>query len=171
MSCVGSDYPSLEQKLMLSPYGGFIMNFQRHLATASRLGLGLVFTVFGLNFFLHFLPQPPAPPAAHAFAGALFASGYVFPVIKTIEVVAGVLLLARVAVPFALVVLAPIIVNIVAFHALLAPTGVPLALFVLALELHLAWVNRASFAPLFARATQASPAANAGLSGPRHAAA
>jgi len=125
----------------------------KHLSAVSRVALGLVFVVFGLNFFLHFIPQPPAPPAAMAFAGALFASGYVFPLIKTIEVVAGALLIARVAVPFALVLLAPIIVNIVAFHALLAPAGLPLALFVLAAELHQAWVNRRAFAPLFERHT------------------
>jgi hypothetical protein len=126
------------------------MNSQR-LSAASRLALGLVFLVFGLNFFLHFIPQPPPPPAAAAFLGALFASGYVFPLVKTLEVLAGALLLARVAVPFALVLLAPIIVNIVAVHALFAPAGLPLALFVLAAELHQAWVNRRAFAPLFAR--------------------
>jgi len=131
------------------------MNWKHHLATASRLLLGLIFAVFGLNFFLHFLPQPSAPPAATAFAGALFASGYVFPLIKSIEVVAGVLLLTRTAVPFALVVLAPIVVNIVAFHTLLAPAGLPLALVVLATELHLAWYHRRAFAPLFARSTKA----------------
>jgi hypothetical protein len=144
------------------------MNWTRHLAAASRLLLGLIFAVFGLNFFLHFLPQPGVPPAAAAFAGALFASGYVFPVIKSIEVVAGVLLLTRTAVPFALVLLAPIIVNIVAFHALLAPAGLPLALVVLATELHLAWVHRRAFAPLFARSTKAAnePATRVGRSHP-----
>jgi hypothetical protein len=146
------------------------MNLKRYLATGSRLLLGLIFTVFGLNFFLHFLPQPGAPPAAQAFAGALFASGYVFPLIKTIEVAAGVLLLTRTAVPFALVVLAPIIVNIVAFHTLLAPAGLPLALVVLATELHLAWVNRGAFAPLFAR-TSAAPSEHAAEIGPSHPAA
>ena len=34
--------------------------FSKHLPTAARLLLGLVFTVFGLNFFLHFLPTPAA---------------------------------------------------------------------------------------------------------------
>lgn len=134
------------------------MNSKRFSAV-SRVLLGLVFVVFGLNFFLHFIPQPPAPPAAMAFLGALFASGYVFPLIKTIEVVAGALLIARVAVPFALVLLAPIIVNIVAVHTLLAPAGLPLALFVLAAELHQAWVNRRAFAPLFERdRSERSPA-------------
>ncbi len=143
------------------------MNSKRFSAAASRTVLGLVFVVFGLNFFLHFIPQPPAPPAAAAFAGALFASGYVFPLVKTIEIVAGALLLARVAVPFALVLLAPIIVNIVAFHAVLAPGGLPLALVVLAAELHQAWVNRRAYAPLFARSTPDRPNATTAPSDPR----
>ena len=35
------------------------------LVTSGRLLLGTAFTVFGLNGFLHFLPQPPmsGPPA------------------------------------------------------------------------------------------------------------
>ena len=49
--------------------------------TVARLFLGLVFAVFGLNFFLHFLPAPPEPPRALAFAGALFGSGYLFPLL------------------------------------------------------------------------------------------
>jgi len=51
--------------------------------------------------------------------------------------------------PFALVILAPIIVNIVAFHIYLSPDLLPVALLVAALELFLAWYYRAAFAPLF----------------------
>jgi len=119
-----------------------------HLPTASRLFLGLVFTVFGLNFFLHFIPTPPHPPRAGAFAGALFASGYLFPLLKTTEVVAGLLLLANRFVPLILAVLAPIVINILGFHLFLAPDGLPLPLAVLAAELHLAWTYRAAFAPM-----------------------
>jgi putative oxidoreductase len=121
---------------------------RRHVPTAARLFLGLVFTVFGLNFFLHFIPQPPAPPRAAAFAGALFASGYLFQLLKTIEVAAGLALLGGFFVPLALTLLAPIIVNIVAFHAFLAPAGLPIPLAVLAAELYLAWTYRAAFAPM-----------------------
>ena len=122
--------------------------FQKVVPTAARLFMGLIFTVFGLNFFLHFLPMPPAPPRAAAFAGALFASGYLFPLLKATEVVAGLLLLGGLFVPLALAVLAPIIVNIIGFHLFLEPSGLPLPLVVLAAELYLAWSYRSAFAPM-----------------------
>ena len=120
----------------------------KHVPTAARLFLGLVFTVFGLNFFLHFLPMPPAPPRAAAFAGALFASGYLFPLLKATEVAAGLLLLGGLLVPLSLAVLAPIIINIVGFHLFLEPSGLPLPLVLLVAELYLAWSYRSAFAPM-----------------------
>jgi uncharacterized membrane protein YphA (DoxX/SURF4 family) len=137
----------------------------RKLPTVARIALGLIFFVFGLNGFFHFLPQPPAPPRAMAFAGALFASGYFFPLLKAVEVAAGALLLAGAFVPFALTLLAPIIVNIVAFHLFLAPGNYAVIGIVLAAEIYLAVVHRAAFAPLFARRAvrAAAPATSAGL--------
>src|SRR4051794_18151285 len=126
----------------------------KHLPTAARIFLGLVFTVFGLNFFLHFIPQPPAPPQADAFVGALAASGYLMALLKTTEVLAGLLLLRNRFVPLALAVLAPIVVNIVGFHLALAPAGLPVALAVLAAQLYLAWVHRAAFAPMLRARTE-----------------
>jgi uncharacterized membrane protein YphA (DoxX/SURF4 family) len=133
----------------------------RKLPTVARLLLGAVFFVFGLNGFFHFLPQPPAPPRAMAFAGALFATGYFFPLLKTIEVFAGALLLGGTLVPFALTLLAPIIVNIVAFHLFLAPGNYAVVGLVLCAELYLGVVHRAAFAPLFARRARPAPAASA----------
>ncbi len=118
---------------------------------AARILLGLIFFVFGLNGFLQFLPQPPMPEAAGAFAGALAATGYMFPLIKGIEVICGALLLAGQFVPLALVLLAPIIVNIVLFHAVLAPEGVVMTIVILALELVLARANWSAYAPLLKR--------------------
>ena len=132
---------------------------RKHLPTASRLFLGLVFTVFGANFFLHFLPMPPAPARAAAFAGALFASGYLFPMLKTIEVVAGLLLLGGRFVPLALAVLAPIVINIVGFHLFLAPSGLALPAALLAAEVYLAWTYRAAFAPMLRARTPLPQAA------------
>jgi len=119
----------------------------RLLPTAARSLLGLTFVVFGLNGFLHFLPQPPLPEAALPFIGGLAKAGYFFPLLKGTEVLAGALLLSNRFVPLALTVLAPIIVNIAAFHLLLAPSF-GLVAFLLALEVYLAWSYRGAFAPM-----------------------
>jgi hypothetical protein len=115
--------------------------------------LGLIYVVFGANFFLHFLPNPEVPPAAGAFLGALAVSGYMFPLIKITEIVGGALLLSGRGVPFALTLLAPITVNIAAFHFVLDPAGSPIALLLVALQAVAAWGYRKSFAPLFSSAT------------------
>jgi len=48
----------------------------RTASTIARFLLGIVFLVFGLNGFLHFIPAPPPPGVAGQFAGAIFSSGY-----------------------------------------------------------------------------------------------
>ena len=111
---------------------------------AARIFLGLIFFVFGLNGFLHFLPNPPLPDAAGAFMGALSKTGYMFPLIKGTEVLGGLLLLSGRLVPLGLLLLAPVIVNIVGFHFVLAPPN-PVTFLVLALPLYLAWVYRNNF--------------------------
>jgi uncharacterized membrane protein YphA (DoxX/SURF4 family) len=121
----------------------------RILAIIARVLLGLVFFVFGLNGFLHFMPNPPPTPAAGAFFGALFATHYMFFLIFGAQVLGGALLLIGVAVPFALVILAPVIVNILCFHIFLSPDLLALALTVAAFEVFLAWYYRSAFAPLF----------------------
>lgn len=123
-------------------------NLSKKLPTAARLIQGAAFFTFGLNGFLHFLPMPPAPPAAGTFFGALIATGYLFPLIKSTEVATGLLLLGNRFVPLALTLIAPVLVNILAFHLFLAPAGIALPLVLLATELYLAWTYRASFAPM-----------------------
>jgi putative oxidoreductase len=121
------------------------------LVTVARILLGLVFFVFGLNGFLHFMHNPPPAPPAAQFFGALFATGFMVPLIFGVQVVGGALLLLGAAVPFALVILAPVIVSILGFHFFLSPVPaqIVIALIVAALEAMLAWHYRAAFAPLF----------------------
>ena len=111
--------------------------------------MGLILVVFGSNMFLHFFPNPPEPPAAVDFFTALFKTGYFIPMIGATQVVSGVLLLTGMMVPFALILVAPVIVNIFMFHVFLSPGGLPLALVVVALEVILAWMYRDAFASLF----------------------
>jgi hypothetical protein len=121
----------------------------RNFARIARYLLGGGFVLFGLNGFLSFLPSPPPPPAAAmSFATALIATGYMFPLIKGTEVIAGLLLLGDRFVPLALALLAPVLVNIVAFHLFLAPDGLLLPLALIVAELFLAWSYRDAFAPM-----------------------
>jgi putative oxidoreductase len=117
----------------------------------ARTLLGLVFFVFGLNGFLHFIPVPPMPDAAMAFMGALLHTGYMFPMIKGVEVVGGLMLLTNCWAPLALILLAPNIVNILLFHTILAPSGAPMAIVLVVFEAFLAWSYCESYAPLFKR--------------------
>lgn len=88
----------------------------------ARLLLGLMFLVFGLNFFFHFIPAPPPPGIAGQYFGALYESHYLL-FIGGVQVVGGVLLLINRYVPLALTILAPVIVNILLFHSLMFPHG------------------------------------------------
>ena len=95
----------------------------------ARFILGLIFLVFGLNGFFHFLSMPAPTGVAGQFMGALFVSHFLI-VIFVIQLIGAVLLLINRYVPLALTLLAPIIFNILLFHLLIAPNGIPLAIIV-----------------------------------------
>ena len=113
----------------------------------SRLLLGLIFVVFGLNGFLHFIPAPMPTGIAGQYVGALFISHYLL-VVFALELVAGVLLLTNRFVRAALIMLAPILVNIVLFHTFMAPAGFAPAVIAVALWSVLFYRERAAFSPL-----------------------
>lgn len=93
----------------------------------ARYLLGSTFLLFGLNGFFQFLPMPVPTGVAAQFLGALFVSHYLA-VVFLAQIVPGVLLLINRYVAFALVILAPVIVNILSFHIFMEPRGLPLAL-------------------------------------------
>jgi|SRR5208337_195689 len=116
-------------------------------ATIARYLLGLIFTVFGLNGFLHFLPMGTVPPLAAQFIGALIQSHYMA-VVYALQLACGLLLLANRYVPLALTILGAIIFNIILFHIFMAPAGLPLAALVTLLWAVVAWRTRSVFAPI-----------------------
>ena len=123
----------------------------------ARVLLGLMFVVFGLNGLLNFIPMEPPSGAAGQFMGGLAASGYFFPLLKTTEIAVGLLLLTGCWVPLALVLLAPVTVNIFAFHLFLAPAGLPMTIIIGALQLYLAWSYRSSFTSILTRHAKPTP--------------
>lgn len=119
------------------------------IALVARILLGLMFTVFGINFFIPFLPTPPSTPAEGAFLTAMFNTGYFFPVLKTLEVVTGLLLLANLFVPLALILLAPIVFQIFFFHLFLnGIAATPMAIVMIALGVIVAYSRKESFASI-----------------------
>lgn len=85
-------------------------------ATIARYLLGLLFTVFGLNGFLHFIHQPPPPnPLAIQFFTAVSASHFA-DFFFAVQLIGGLLLLFGYFVPLALILLAAELYNILAFH-------------------------------------------------------
>ena len=130
----------------------------RTVSTIARYLAGVIFLVFGLNGFLHFIPAPPPEGIAGQFIGALYVSHYLW-VIFAFQLAAGVLLLVNRYVPLAVAILAPVLVNILSFHVLMAPSGLPLALFVAVLWALVFIDVRPAFAGLFQARLQA-PAAD-----------
>lgn len=116
--------------------------------TIARLLLGLIFLVFGLNGFLHFIPMPPPSGIALQFFAALYMSHYLA-VILLLQLGPAILLLVNRYVPLALTLLGPIVVNILFFHLLMAPAGLPLALIVSILWILTAFSVRSAFRSLF----------------------
>lgn len=119
--------------------------------TAARLIFGLLFLVFSVNFFFPFIPQPMPPEQGMKYLGGLMAAPYFFPVLKVTELVVAILLLTNIAVPLALVVIAPITVQIFLYHTLLDPSGAPLAILLVVLNAFLGFAYFNYYRPLFKR--------------------
>ncbi|HTV74066.1 MAG TPA: hypothetical protein VME66_10205 [Candidatus Acidoferrales bacterium] len=119
------------------------------LYTAARLLLGLMFVAFGLNDFVPFIPTPPSiPQYAGIFFGTMVQSHFSWFVFG-VQVLAGLLLVINRYVPFALVTLAAVIANIIAFHITMWPaTLVPMPLAVTLLWFVVAWRYRHQLNPL-----------------------
>jgi len=118
--------------------------------TIARVLLGLLFTVFGLNGFLHFIPMQSPTGLAGQYMGALFLSHYLV-VVFLLQLIGGVLLLANRYVPLGLLLLGPVLVNILLFHSTMASAGLPMALVATALWLVIFSGVRKAFAGVFAQ--------------------
>lgn len=118
--------------------------------SVARILLGMIFVVFGLNGFLHFIPTVQFPGAAGQFLGAIFASHF-YVVVFAVQIIGGMLLLADRYVPLGLLLLGPMLVNILGFHIFMAPRNIPLALAATALWLIVFFRVRSAFSRVFVK--------------------
>jgi putative oxidoreductase len=120
-----------------------------------RILLAVLFVFAGSNHLFNFLPKQPLPPgAAGQFIVGMVDTGYMS-FIGACEVIGGLLLLINQFVPFGLVILGPIVINIFVVNALIMPKALPVAILAIAFWLLGAWPFRAIFFPLLRRKASA----------------
>jgi hypothetical protein len=125
----------------------------KHAPTIAGGLLGLLFVVFGSNFFLKFIPMPAGPPEGSPpalFMAALYPTGYLA-FVKVLEIAGGLLVAIPKTRNLGLLVLGPIIVNILCFHIFLTKGATlvdPVNILISVLALFLLWSGRKAFAGL-----------------------
>jgi uncharacterized membrane protein YphA (DoxX/SURF4 family) len=117
-----------------------------------RILLGLIYLIFGLDYFLHFIPyQPMHTGAAADLKAGLIGTGYIYPMMKTIQIVGGISLIIDRYAPFSAVVLFPISLNVLLFHTILVPSGWLMGVFLMGPNLFLGYAYRNYYKGMFVR--------------------
>ena len=116
----------------------------------ARVLLGIIFFVFGLNKFLNFIPPLEYDEGTTAFLyfTGLFGAKYFLPLIAITEIAVGIALLTNRFTALALLILAPVTVNIFLFHISLDPANGAPGYLVFLLNVFLLFVHKEKYAPL-----------------------
>jgi putative oxidoreductase len=117
-----------------------------------RVLMGAMFLMASVMFFMKMTPEnpPPMSDAAKTFNEGLMAAAYMMPLIKTVELVCGLLFVIGRYVALATVLIFPILLNILLFHAYLAPDGVLTPVLLMAGNLSLFYAYRKHYTGVFA---------------------
>ncbi|MEN8124922.1 MAG: DoxX family membrane protein [Bacteroidota bacterium] len=116
-----------------------------------QIVLGLLLIVFGANKFFNYMPSPEMHESAADFMAALYNTGYLFKFIGFVEIVSGILILINKWVPFALLLIAPIVVNIILFHLALDLGSIMPGAVILILVVYLFYYYWNKYKPLFGK--------------------
>ena len=116
-----------------------------------RVVLAIILLLFGVNKFAHFsfMEMPPMAEGAMTYMKGLGVTKVMFPLLGVLEILIGILLITKKAVPFALILLAPLVVNMIIFHVTLAPGGIGPAAIVFVLNAVLMYLYKDKFKGLF----------------------
>jgi len=117
--------------------------------TLLRVILAIALLFFGANKLFEFIPLYKLPSQATSFMESLQSSGYVIYVVAILEMVIGLMLLFKKWVPFALILLAPISLNILLFHLFLDVSDVWVAILIVSFNVILIYKYWKAYRPLF----------------------
>jgi putative oxidoreductase len=113
-----------------------------------RTLMGLLFLFASITFLFNLFPIPPMTGTVKTFNEGLASVGYFFPLLKIVELICGLAFVVGRFVPLATVVIAPIIVQILFFHAFIDLTGLPVAIFLVLANSFVAYYYRKNYAGL-----------------------
>ena len=115
-----------------------------------RTLMGLLFIFGSVVYFFNLIAPPEMEPGSpmKLFNEGLAASGYFMNLLKATELVCGILLVIGRFVPLALVILAPIIINILMVHIFLDRAGLPVAIVLVLAAVFLAYYHRKAYSSL-----------------------
>lgn len=124
------------------------------LLTLPRLVLGGLFLVGAIDGSVFIatgvhLVHPPTSLRGLQFEEALKSAGFVWPLMKTVELVGALCLLTNRAPAFGLALLAPVMAVVVLFHGVLNPQGIPLAVLLIVCGVMLLRAYAAQYMHLF----------------------
>ncbi|MDF2680899.1 MAG: hypothetical protein K0R47_2089 [Brevibacillus sp.] len=128
---------------------------KKRIPAFARVLLGLILLGAGLNGCLVIFGYPPLFPTSPA--AMMLLQGYLLVLVKSTEVICALLLLANRWVPLTLTIVAPISVNILAFHLFVDRDLLPLGLLVAGLVVLLFWAYRRYFLGLLAPSARIAP--------------
>jgi uncharacterized membrane protein YphA (DoxX/SURF4 family) len=102
--------------------------------------MGLIFVGSGIAFF--FTTPPPMEGAMADFFKGMAGTQYFFYLLKFTEIICGLMLISGMFVPLALVILAPVVLNIFLVHAFMAPEGLPVTIVLGIFEVYLSFFSK-----------------------------
>lgn len=126
------------------------MNKSKLFLLISRYVLGAIILIFGFNEYHNLIPmEQTGTEELNALIGGLKSTGYLYYAVKIVEFTAGVLLVGGFFVPFANLLLFPVLLNIFLANLFLNPAGIIVASIMMAASIYIFYFYREIFKVLF----------------------
>lgn len=114
-----------------------------------RVLLGLLLLFASISYFFNLIPEPIQTGNSKLFSDGMKASGYLMPLVKSIELIIGLAYLSGKFMKIANLMLLPISINILLVNLFMMPEGTPIALLLFLGNVLFIYKNWESYKDLF----------------------
>ncbi len=115
-----------------------------------RVLIGLLLLFASVSYFFNLIPEPKQTGALKLFNDGMKASGYLMPLVKSIELIVGLAYVSGKFIKIANLLLLPISINILLINLFMMPEGTPIALLLFLGNVLFIYKNWESYTDLFA---------------------